>query len=86
MRALGRRIRTIRMARGKTQAELARATGVSRREVQNWEAGRRDPRARQADIAAVLSLSERDLLDFSGPIPPPHKPHNYKLGGGGGRG
>jgi transcriptional regulator with XRE-family HTH domain len=84
MRALGRRIRTIRMARGITQAELARATGVSRREVQNWEAGRRDPRGRQADIAAALDISESGLLDFSGPIPPPRKPHNYRLEGGGG--
>lgn len=85
MQALGRRIRTIRMARGMTQAELARATGVSRREVQNWEAGRRDPRSRLADIAAALSVSERDLLDFSGAIPAPHKLHNYKSGVGGDR-
>lgn len=82
MRRLGRRIRTVRMARGMSQAELAKRTGVSRREVQFWEAGERDARTRLPAIAAALGVSEADLLDFDGPIP---APCNYKLVGEGDR-
>jgi len=70
MRALGRRIRAVRRLRDMTQAELAKKIGISQREVQNWEAGRRDAHARLAEIATALDISEKDLLDFDGAIPP----------------
>jgi transcriptional regulator with XRE-family HTH domain len=81
MEDLGLRLKLMRKARDMTQAELARAVGVSRREVQNWEAGKRDARQRLPQIAEALACTEADLLDIDRPILPPHNP---RFGGGGG--
>jgi transcriptional regulator with XRE-family HTH domain len=57
----GARIRTLRRARGWTQEELARATGVSRSAVAQWETGRAGFNAKIRVIAHALDVSLREL-------------------------
>ena len=47
-------IKTIRESAGLTQAELARAVGVDRVTVANWESGRTEPKLSQAQKMADL--------------------------------
>ena len=49
----GRLIRTLRLERGLTQAELADAVGVSKQAVSNWERGKRFP-----DVSLIEALTE----------------------------
>lgn len=61
--ATGERIRSARLARGMTQADLARAIGVSRSAVAQWETDRAGQvRANLARIAAVLDISVGHLV------------------------
>jgi DNA-binding transcriptional regulator YiaG len=76
MEAFGQRLQSIRKARGLTQSQFAKMVGVSRREVQFWEAGARAAYSRLPDIAAALQCTIADLLNIGGPIPPPEKPTN----------
>jgi DNA-binding XRE family transcriptional regulator len=78
MISLGQRIAMIRRARHLSQQQLADNTGVTRREVQFWEAGERDARRRLPEIAVALKVTEITLLDIGGSIPPPQP----KVGGG----
>lgn len=47
-------IKTIRKSAGLTQEELARAVGVDRVTVANWESGKTEPRLSQARKIAEL--------------------------------
>ncbi len=59
----GARIRTARLARGMTQADLAAAVGVSRSAVAQWETDRAGQvRGNIARIAAVLGVSAGHLV------------------------
>jgi transcriptional regulator with XRE-family HTH domain len=59
--APGERMRALRRARGLTQDELARATGVSRSAVAQWETGRAGFSNRIARVAVALGVSPREL-------------------------
>jgi transcriptional regulator with XRE-family HTH domain len=54
-------IREARLAAGLTQAELARAVGVTVSTVQNWEAGTRGP---WRHIAEICIATKRPLTFF----------------------
>lgn len=54
-------MRLLRRARGLTQHELARATGVSRSAVAQWETGRAGFSNRIVRVADVLGVPVRDL-------------------------
>jgi len=51
----GPRIRTLRLAAGMTQEELAAALGVKSRALSGWETGRARPSAGMADRAAAVT-------------------------------
>ena len=59
------KIKNARTAKGISQRELAEASGVTLRTVQNYETGGRLPRHREtyARLAAALGISEDVLLD-----------------------
>ena len=59
--APGERMRLLRRARGLTQDELARATGVSRSAVAQWETGRAGFGNRIVRVADVLGVAVREL-------------------------
>ena len=59
--APGERMRLLRRARGLTQDELARATGVSRSAVAQWETGRAGFSNRIVRVADVLGVAVREL-------------------------
>lgn len=73
MVSLGQRLHAVRCSRVPrlTQAELAALLKTTVQTIKNWESDRRNPRSRLPDIAAALGVTEVDLLDFDGPIPPP---------------
>jgi transcriptional regulator with XRE-family HTH domain len=74
MRALGTRLHKVRRDREMTQDELAKAVDVTRRHIQNLEAGRANPSHELLlRLAAALNISLKDLLDLDGPIPPPRE-------------
>ena len=54
-------IREARIAAGLTQAELAKAVGVTTRTVQNWEAGTRGP---WRHVAEICIATKRPLTFF----------------------
>jgi transcriptional regulator with XRE-family HTH domain len=65
----GARIRTARLARGMTQADLAAAVGVSRSAVAQWETDRAGQvRGNIARIAAVLGVSAGHLVGSESPF------------------
>ncbi len=59
------KIRNARIARNMSQSDLAKATGISLRTVQNYELGARMPKKRDtyAQLARALGISEEVLLD-----------------------
>lgn len=61
----GEKIRNARIAKKMSQADLARATGISLRTVQNYELGVRMPKKRNTYtiLAEVLGINEEILLD-----------------------
>ena len=57
-------LRTLREAKGLTQAQLANAVGVAPSSVYNWERGKFEPRASQLrELARVLGV-RMDEIDF----------------------
>lgn len=54
-------IREARVAASMTQADLARAVGVTTRTVQNWESGKRGP---WRHIAEICIATKRPLTFF----------------------
>lgn len=62
------RVRTLRMANGYTQADLAEALGITQRAVGAWETGRSKPKIdRLIDLAEALHVSPHWLLDGTEP-------------------
>ena len=59
------KIKNARLAKGLSQNELAKETGISCRTVQNYEMGVRLPKKRETytKLAAALGISEEVLLD-----------------------
>lgn len=55
-------IKTIREAAGLTQEELARAVGVDRVTVANWESGKTEPKLSQAHKIANLCGVKIDMI------------------------
>ena len=62
---LGEKIRTARIAKRMSQTDLAKASGVSLRTIQNYESGARLPKSKStyARLAAALDMNEQVLLD-----------------------
>lgn len=73
MVSLGQRLHAVRCSRIPpiTQAELAALLNTTVRTIKRWESDQGNPRHRLPDIAAALGVTEVDLLDFDGSIPPP---------------
>jgi transcriptional regulator with XRE-family HTH domain len=68
-RALGIQVTTLRKSRGMTQAELARAIGVSQQAVWAYELGeRRISVLMLAKLAKVFSTSVEDIVGLSKPV------------------
>jgi transcriptional regulator with XRE-family HTH domain len=69
-RLVGRRARDWRVARGLSQARVARAAGLSQPTLSAYEAGKRQLRLTAASrLAAALEISLHDLTNG---VPPPH--------------
>ncbi len=62
---LGEKIRNARTAKNMSQKDLAKATGISERTIQNYETGARMPKKRDTytKLAEVLNIREDVLLD-----------------------
>ena len=62
---LGEKIRNARTAKGMSQKELAKATGISERTIQNYEMGARMPKKKETytKLAEVLDVRVDVLLD-----------------------
>lgn len=57
------RLRGLRQARGWSQSELARRSGIVRPAISSYEAGKREPTARVvATLAAALGFEPSDLM------------------------
>ncbi len=57
----------VRRARGYTQSELAKATGISQSAIANYEKGYRRPdMVRAKRLADVLNISLDDIYEFLG--------------------
>jgi transcriptional regulator with XRE-family HTH domain len=68
-RALGIQVTTLRKSRGMTQAELARAIGVSQQAVFAWELGeRRISVLVLAKLAKIFSTSVEAMIGLSKPL------------------
>jgi transcriptional regulator with XRE-family HTH domain len=68
-RALGVQVTTLRKSRGMTQAELARAIGVSQQAVWAYELGeRRVSVLVLSKLAKVFSTSVEDIVSLSKPV------------------
>lgn len=61
----GEKLVELRKKRGMTQTQLANASGVAFRTIQNWESGARTPRtiAQAKKVADVLGVEVTALLD-----------------------
>src|SRR5688500_16708234 len=68
-KALGAYVMTLRKSRGMTQAELARAVGVSQQCVFAWEVGdRRVSVLVLAKLSKILSTSVENIVGLSRPL------------------
>jgi transcriptional regulator with XRE-family HTH domain len=63
---IGRRIRLLRMNKGWTQTELARASGVSLNQVLAWEKGRYIAAVQRRPVVASALGVRPEILFFSG--------------------
>lgn len=69
-KALGAYVTTLRKSRGMTQAELARAIGVSQQCVFAWEIGdRRISVLVLAKLSKIFSTSVENIVGLSNPLP-----------------
>ncbi|MSQ29206.1 MAG: XRE family transcriptional regulator [Dehalococcoidia bacterium] len=63
-RAIGRRLREWRVKRELSQAQVARAGGITQASLSNYETGKRDlPLSTLFGVAAALNVDLGDLLD-----------------------
>ena len=62
---LAEKIKNARVAKNMSQKELAKATGISERTIQNYELGARMPKKRETytKLAEALDIREEVLLD-----------------------
>lgn len=64
-RAIGQRLREWRLKRDLSQAQLARAAGITQASLSNYETGKRDlPLSTFLGVASGLDVSLGDLLDI----------------------
>jgi transcriptional regulator with XRE-family HTH domain len=64
------KLRAIRASKALTQTGLAKLLGVTKKAVQDWEAGRRTPPIKSMQmIADALEVSVTDLMDAGLPVP-----------------
>lgn len=64
LETLGRRLRSLRIARGITQEAAAQAAGVSTQALRNWEAGKHEPTAEHLQrLTALYGLSHEQLIE-----------------------
>lgn len=83
MRDIGKNIKTLRMAKGMTQEDLAAALFVTRQTVSNYENGRSRPDLDMLlNIAQVLDTDATAIL-YGPPQPPCRKPALIRLAVGG---
>lgn len=69
-KALGAHVANLRKSRGMTQAELARAVGVSQQCVFAWEIGdRRISVLVLAKLSKIFSTSVENIVGLSSPLP-----------------
>jgi transcriptional regulator with XRE-family HTH domain len=66
---VGRRIRTLRKARGLTQAQLAKATGLPQSQISQIESGARPGSTIQLDAARRLAFALGVSLDAVAGVP-----------------
>jgi transcriptional regulator with XRE-family HTH domain len=67
---MGERMQRLRLAKGLSQSQLARAAGVPPGTLRNWEQGRREPLlSAAARVAVALGIS---LDELAGIGPGPH--------------
>lgn len=61
----GEKVKKARQAKGLTQKELAKLTGIAERTIQNYELGERRPKKQETYgiLASVLGIPEGTLLD-----------------------
>lgn len=72
-KAVGRRLRLIRLQRGLTQEEAARRLGISYQQIQKWEAGHNRLHVGWVgSICQVYGCSPADLLTEDPPAPAAH--------------
>lgn len=63
-RPIGEKLRAMRRESGMTQAELARAVGVTQHSIAQWETGGRAPSMRHAvELSKVLGASPTEFLE-----------------------
>jgi transcriptional regulator with XRE-family HTH domain len=63
---IGDRIRHIRRSAGLRQCDVARAVGVRRETVANWEAGRNEPRKQNRDaLMGALGVTEAEFYTYA---------------------
>lgn len=67
--AIGRRLRALRMSRGRSLRDLAEALGVSHATIARWETGSTITAGHVLKAARVLDCSPGWLLDGSEPAP-----------------
>ena len=79
IKKLGERLARLRLQRNQTQAELATASGVSKRTVERLEAG--DSTQLSNFIRILRALDLMDGLDLLIPEPPPSPIEQLKLQG-----
>ena len=60
---VGKRLRELRRARGRSQADVARAAGITQASLSNYETGKRElPLATVVNLAATLEVAIGELL------------------------
>jgi len=60
---VGRRLRELRGKRGRSQADVSRAAGITQASLSNYETGKRElPLSTALNLAAALDVSFGDLL------------------------
>ena len=70
---VGRRLRTLRLARGLSQSEFGTHLGVTYQQIQKYEAGtNRIAASRLFRAAALFGVDPADLLRTSSGLPPTH--------------
>ncbi len=78
-KALGRRLRAVRMDQGLGRGTAARSAGLTRRELARYERGRRHPRI--GELRSIAGSCGVELDDLLPPTTPPETPPDLPGGG-----